>query len=305
MTGALEEKSNTATATVEVMPDKVFDTASIIGKVFEDHNKDGFQADATAFEVQLSANVSDKDFIANTTVMIRDGKEHHLKDRSHTRGEHTGNVYGVQANQAGEFKHNYGHAIESKKQSKQFDSVLVAGYEIDELYGMSKNRTLPSSNKVSFQFETKTKEGFSFSVITESGTRLVFDREGNISSNHVGDKQQGLSAENLDVTRNLYKDGDHYLWEIVIENKGIYEDGIPGVRLLTVEGIVIETDQYGRYHVPDQWVLDKKGKNFLVKVDTDSLPTGMKVISENPRVKRISPNKLTKFNFSVSVEDKE
>ncbi|TMX35908.1 DUF11 domain-containing protein [Vibrio sp. Hep-1b-8] len=305
VTGALEEKSNTATATVEVMPDKVFDTASIIGKVFEDHNKDGFQADATAFEVKLSANVSDRDYIANTTVMIRDGKEHHLKDRSHTRGEHTGNVYGVQVNQAGEFKHNYGHAVESKKQSKQFDSVLVAGYEIDELYGMSKNRTLPSSNKVSFQLETKTKEGFSFSVITESGTRLVFDREGNISSNHVGDKQQGLSAENLDVTRNLFKDGDHYLWEIVIENKGIYEDGIPGVRLLTVEGIVIETDQYGRYHVPDQWVLDKKGKNFLVKVDTDSLPTGMKVISENPRVQRISPNKLTKFNFSVSVEDKE
>ncbi|MGD8231957.1 DUF11 domain-containing protein [Vibrio sp. TRT 1302] len=305
VTGALEEKSNTATATVEVMPDKVFDTASIIGKVFEDHNKDGFQADATAFEVQLSANVSDRDYIANTTVMIRDGKEHHLKDRSHTRGEHTGNVYGVKVNQAGEFKHNYAHAVESKQQSKQFDSALVAGYEIDELYGMSKNRTLPSSNKVSFQLETKTKEGFSFSVITESGTRLVFDREGNISSNHVGDKQQGLSAENLDVTRNLYKDGDHYLWEIVIENKGIYEDGIPGVRLLTVEGIVIETDQYGRYHVPDQWVLDKKGKNFLVKVDTDSLPTGMKVISENPRVQRISPNKLTKFNFSVSVEDKE
>lgn len=49
-----------------------------------------------------------------------------------------------------------------------------------------------------------------------------------------------------------------YLWEIIVENKGLYEDGIPGVRLLTVEGIIIETDQYGRYHVPDQWVLNKK-----------------------------------------------
>ncbi|MEL7293626.1 MAG: hypothetical protein AAGJ78_09265 [Pseudomonadota bacterium] len=114
-----------------------------------------------------------------------------------------------------------------------------------------------------------------------------------------------MSAENLNVTRHLYKDGDHYLWEIVIENKGIYEDGVPGVRLLTVEGIVIETDEYGRYHVPDQWVLDKKGQNFLIKVDTDSLPTGMKVISENPRVQRISPNKLTKFNFSVAVEEED
>ncbi|MDF5341454.1 hypothetical protein P3650_25135, partial [Vibrio parahaemolyticus] len=114
-----------------------------------------------------------------------------------------------------------------------------------------------------------------------------------------GDKQKGLSAENIDVERNLYRDGDEYFWEIVVENKGLYEDGIPGVRLLTVEGIIIETDQYGRYHVPDQWVLNKKGKQFLVKVDTDSLPTGMKVISENPKVQRITPNKLTKFNFSI------
>ena len=305
VSGALEEKSNTATATVEVLPDKVFDTASIIGKVFEDHNKDGFQADATAFEIQLSANVSDRDYIKNTTVLIRDGKETRLKDRRHNRGEHTGHVYGVKVNSAGDYKHNYSHATQAKEPSYDYDSALVDGYEIDKLYGISKNRTLPASNKVSFQLETKTKQGFSFSVITESGTRLVFDREGNITSRHVGDKQQELSAENLDVTRNLYKDGDHYLWEIIIENKGIYEDGIPGVRLLTVEGIIIETDQYGRYHVPDQWVLDKKGKNFLVKVDTDSLPTGMKVISENPRVQRISPNKLTKFNFSVSVEEKE
>lgn len=51
------------------------------------------------------------------------------------------------------------------------------------------------------------------------------------------------------------------MWEIIIENIGLYEDGIPGVRLLTVEGIIIETDQYGRYHVPDQWVLDKKKEN--------------------------------------------
>lgn len=305
VSGALEEKSNTATATVEVMPDKVFDTASIIGKVFEDHNKDGFQADATAFDVMLSVNVSDSDYIANSTVMIREGKETHLKDRSHEVGKHKGSVYGVKINEAGEFKHNYSHAVDNKQLSKLIDSALVEGYELDKLYGMSKNRTMPSGNKVSFQLETKTKRGFSFSVVTESGTRLVFDKEGKITSSHVGDKQQGLSAENLDVTRNLYKDGDHYLWEIVIENKGIYEDGIPGVRLLTVEGIVIETDQYGRYHVPDQWVLDKKGKNFLVKVDTDSLPTGMKVISENPRVQRISPNKLTKFNFSVAVGEKE
>ena len=67
----------------------------------------------------------------------------------------------------------------------------------------------------------------------------------------------------------------------------------------------IYTDQYGRYHVPDQWVLNKKGKNFLVKLDTDSLSTSMEVVSENPKVLRITPNKLTKFNFSVHRKDQE
>lgn len=56
--------------------------------------------------------------------------------------------------------------------------------------------------------------------------------------------------------------------------------------------------------MPDQWVLNKKGKNFLVKLDTDSLPTSMEVVSENPKVLRITPNKLTKFNFSVHAKRK-
>lgn len=297
--GALVEKSNTATATVEVLPDKVFDTASIIGKVFEDHNRDGFQADATAFDIELKANISHRDYIPNTTVMIRGEREVRLQDHTHA-----GKAY-PQLGYEGKVKaHEQSSSDVSQTKNKRFtDSALVQGISIDELFGLSHNRTLPESNKVVIQLETKTDKGFTFSVVTDAGTRIVFDRQGNISSHYVGDKKAGLSAENLDITRHLYRDGDHYLWEIIIENKGVYEDGVPGVRLLTVEGIVIETDQYGRYHVPDQWVLDKKGKNFLVKVDTDSLPTGMKVISENPRVQRISPNKLTKFNFSVAVDE--
>ncbi len=305
VTGALVVKSNTATATVEVLPDKVFDTASIIGKVFEDHNKDGFQADATAFDVVIAANISDQDYIPNSTIVVKNGHERALKDHEHQGGKHQGHVYGIKMEQTGDYQHNYSHATKQPKKATFFDSALVEGVEVNKLFGVSRNRTLPESNKVALQVSTRSDKGFSFSVVSDGGSRIVFDREGNITTQHVDDRKEGLSAENLDITRNLYKDGDHYLWEIVIENKGIYEDGIPGVRLLTVEGIVIETDQYGRYHVPDQWVLDKKGKNFLVKVDTDSLPTGMKVISENPRVQRISPNKLTKFNFSVSVEEKQ
>ncbi|CAH7341992.1 conserved hypothetical protein [Vibrio chagasii] len=264
--------SNEDTAKVTVEPDKVFDTSSIIGKVFEDHNKDGFQADATAFNVELTASLPTQDYIAGSTIIARDGKEIAVRDKD---------LIGTAT------------------------SALEQGLELGDLWGHSVNRTLPETSKVVIQFQTHTQQSFDFYVTTDAGSRIEFDAQGQIQFKHESDKRKGLSAENLNVTRNLYRDGEDYLWEIVIENKGIYEDGIPGVKLMTVEGIVIYTDQYGRYHVPDQWVLNKKGKNFLVKLDTDSLSTSMEVVSENPKVLRITPNKLTKFNFSVHRKDQE
>ncbi|WP_425315780.1 hypothetical protein [Vibrio owensii] len=264
--------SNEDSAKVTVEPDKVFDTSSIIGKVFEDHNKDGFQADATAFDVELIAKLPTQDYIAGSTIVVRDGKE---------------------------------LSVEDEQDNGQVISAVQEGVELGDLWGHSINRTISETKSVAIQFKTRTRESFDFTVTSDGGSRIEFDAQGQIKFAHESDKKNGLSAENLNVTRNLYRHGDAYLWEIVIENKGVYEDGIPGVKLMTVEGIVIHTDQYGRYHVPDQWVLNKKGKNFLVKLDTDSLPTSMEVVSENPKVLRITPNKLTKFNFSVHRKAKD
>ncbi|WP_072055476.1 DUF11 domain-containing protein [Aliivibrio fischeri] len=264
--GPLQIKSNMSSATVEITPDKLFDTASIIGKVFEDHNGDGYQAEATAYEIKITADIPRSAYISNSTTLEILGQEENV----------------------------------SESDIAPINKSIV----IDHLFGLSRNRTLPEGNKAVLQFATITKDKFDFTVETEDGTHILFKKDDSVITNHTGDRQEGLTGENLNVTRNLYKDGDHYLWEIIIENMGLYEDGIPGVRLLTVEGIIIETDQYGRYHVPDQWVLDKKGKQFLVKVDSDSLPTGMTVISENPKVLRITPHALTKFNFSVQSEEK-
>ncbi|WP_373408848.1 hypothetical protein [Vibrio jasicida] len=264
--------SNEDSAKVTVEPDKVFDTSSIIGKVFEDHNKDGFQADATAFDVELIANLPTQDYIAGSTIVVRDGKE---------------------------------LSVEDEQDNGQVISAVQEGVELGDLWGHSINRTISETKSVAIQFKTRTRESFDFTVTSDGGSRIEFDAQGQIKFAHESDKKNGLSAENLNVTRNLYRHGDAYLWEIVIENKGVYEDGIPGVKLMTVEGIVIHTDQYGRYHVPDQWALNKKGKNFLVKLDTDSLPTSMEVVSENPKVLRITPNKLTKFNFSVHRKAKD
>ncbi|WP_305832154.1 hypothetical protein [Photobacterium leiognathi] len=260
-----EDKSNVDKAVVEIEADKLFDTASIIGKVFEDLNGDGFQADATAKGITVKTDLPKGDYVANSTTLMRDGKTTVVSD------------------------------------AKQV-APISSGITVKTLMGQSQNRTLKQGNKAVIRFKTTTATPFAFSVTTNNGTHVHFGTDGKITRTLTGDTKQGLSAENLNVTRNLYQAKTGYVWEIVIENLGIYEDGIPGVRLITTEGIKIETDQFGRYHIPDQWVKDKKGKNFLVKVDTDSLPTGMKVISENPKVQRITPNALAKFNFSVQTK---
>ncbi len=260
-----EDKSNVDKAVVEIEADKLFDTASIIGKVFEDLNGDGFQADATAKGITVKTDLPKGDYVANSTTLMRDGKTTVVSD----------------AKQA---------------------APINRGITVKTLMGQSQNRTLKQGNKAVIRFKTTTASPFAFSVTTSNGTHVHFGTDGKITRTLTGDTKQGLSVENLNVTRNLYQAKTGYVWEIVIENLGIYEDGIPGVRLITTEGIKIETDQFGRYHIPDQWVKDKKGKNFLVKVDTDSLPTGMKVISENPKVQRITPNALAKFNFSVQTK---
>ncbi|MCK6263704.1 DUF11 domain-containing protein [Vibrio sp. ZSDE26] len=309
-TGALVVRSSVASATVEITPDKVFDTASIIGKVFEDHNQDGFQADATAFDIIVTAQIDDDNYIAGTTTLTQNDEKpvaditHHVEVAVYGQYDQDEDSYQYMPG-IGDKSKDSRMAKTTKKPTNVKASKLTQGIEVSRLFGISRNRTLPEGNTVSIQFKARTKAGIPFTVETDEGTFIEFDAQGNIVTHNTSDKADGLSAENLDVTRNLYKDGEAYLWEILIENKGLYEDGIPGVRLLTVEGIIIETDQYGRYHVPDQWVLNKKGKQFLIKVDTDSLPTGMKVLSENPLVKRVSPNALTKFNFSVHTEHKD
>ncbi|WP_299874013.1 hypothetical protein [uncultured Cocleimonas sp.] len=85
-------------------------------------------------------------------------------------------------------------------------------------------------------------------------------------------------------------------------NNGIQdtnEYGIPGVRLATVSGLLLETDGYGRYHIPDNKINPKLSRNFIVKIDAASLPTGSIIQSENPRVVRLTNGSLNKINFAV------
>lgn len=89
------------------------------------------------------------------------------------------------------------------------------------------------------------------------------------------------------------KNGDGYF------NDG--EAGLPGVRLATVNGLLVTTDKHGRFHVGCAELPDKAiGSNFVMKLDTRTLPEGYSVTSENPRTVRLTAGKATKLNFGAA-----
>jgi len=121
------------------------------------------------------------------------------------------------------------------------------------------------------------------------------DRISNIGSvtvrreiEHVFDCGEIIGKVFDDKNRNGYQD------------KG--EPGLPGVRVATVKGELITTDKHGRYHVPCASIPDADiGSNFILKLDTRTLPTGYRITTENPRVVRLTRGKLTKLNFGASI----
>jgi uncharacterized repeat protein (TIGR01451 family) len=89
-------------------------------------------------------------------------------------------------------------------------------------------------------------------------------------------------------------------------NRSSYQDegepGLPGVRVATVKGVLITTDKHGRFSVPCAELPDQDiGSNFILKVDTRTLPTGYRMTTENPRTVRLTAGKVTKLNFGAAI----
>jgi adhesin/invasin len=80
------------------------------------------------------------------------------------------------------------------------------------------------------------------------------------------------------------------------------EIGIPGVRIVTAEGYIITTDQFGRYHLLNilggEWGI---GRNFIMKVDESSLPKGSTFTTANPLLRRLTPGIPVRFDFGVKL----
>ena len=78
------------------------------------------------------------------------------------------------------------------------------------------------------------------------------------------------------------------------------EQGISGVRLMTVEGLLVETDGKGRYHIEGIEASPyARGANYILKVDSHTLPKGSVFTTQNPLVKRITQGLPALYNFGV------
>ena len=88
-----------------------------------------------------------------------------------------------------------------------------------------------------------------------------------------------------------------------LNGNGTADDGEPGlaaVRIATVKGVLVTTDKNGRFHLSCADIPNAEtGSNFLMKLDTRTLPEGYRVTTENPRDVRLTRGKVTKLNFGA------
>ncbi|WP_197920585.1 SdrD B-like domain-containing protein [Aurantiacibacter sediminis] len=91
-------------------------------------------------------------------------------------------------------------------------------------------------------------------------------------------------------------DGDGY------QDEG--EPGVPSIRLATVNGELITTDEYGRYHITCAAVPDARiGSNYVLRLDERTLPQGYSVTHDNPRSIRLTRGKMSELNFGIAEAD--
>jgi uncharacterized repeat protein (TIGR01451 family) len=79
------------------------------------------------------------------------------------------------------------------------------------------------------------------------------------------------------------------------------EAGLPGARVVSARGLIVTSDEHGRFHITCAAVPNEaRGANFILKLDDRSLPSGYRLTTENPRVQRLTRGKMAKFNFGAT-----
>ncbi|MBL4725915.1 MAG: hypothetical protein JKY83_04425, partial [Rhizobiaceae bacterium] len=78
------------------------------------------------------------------------------------------------------------------------------------------------------------------------------------------------------------------------------EDGLSGVQVTTINGLLLTTDSFGRFHVACSEILDSQiGSDFTVTLNERTLPDDFRMSSKNPGAVRITPGTINKIDFGT------
>ncbi|MFC5741780.1 DUF7507 domain-containing protein [Dyella tabacisoli] len=259
--------SNVAQASVQRSADPLFEDSRVFGTVFDDRNGDGWQASATAGHLHVQGGFSAAAYVAGSTTVDKG----------------TG-----------------------PKPEADASAPMLHGIALGDLAGRLTVAQPQNSHRIVVSQLLHQADFTDDFVLTSSeGTTLRMRADGNVTTTLSGDAAKGMSAQALTVERHVSPAEDgHVRVDYVIVNQGVDERGIPGVRIGTVEGLVMESDAYGRFHLEGIDVPNMaRGRNFIMKVDPATLPPNITFTTPNPLVKRITQGLPARFDFGVKLPE--
>ncbi|MEI2453808.1 OmpA family protein [Lysobacter firmicutimachus] len=256
--------SNVATAEVQLIADPLLDESLILGTVFDDRDGDGWQDSAAMDGIKVQGGFAPEAYVPNSTTVDRGAGPTPEPDASSPmlHGIALGSIAG-----------------------RQSDADPVSAHTV-----VIRQRL----NALSFNDE--------FTLTTQQGVTVRMDAAGATRIERSGDAAKNLTAAAPTVERRVSQGEGGYVVDYVVSNTGVDERGIPGVRIASVEGLLMETDQFGRYHLEgvDVGTLER-GRNFILKVDPATLPPGSVFTTDNPLVRRVTPGLPVRFDWGVKL----
>jgi uncharacterized repeat protein (TIGR01451 family) len=253
--------SNTATADVQLVGDPLLDESTIMGTVFNDRDGDQWQDGGDLSGVRVQGGFAPDAYVANSTTVDRG---------------------------------------DGAKPEPDASSPMLHGIDVGGIAGRQSDAD-PGRTVTISQMLRSLNFTDDFVLTSAQGATVRMAADGSTRVEKSGDAAKGLTAAEPKVERRVAQVADGYRVDYVISNAGIAERGVPGVRIATVEGVLVETDQYGRYHLVGVDGGRERGRNFIMKVDPATLPPGTTFTTDNPLVRRVTPGVPTRFDFGVKL----
>ncbi|KAF1726705.1 hypothetical protein CSC78_03890 [Pseudoxanthomonas japonensis] len=254
--------SNVATAEVMLVADAMVDDSLVFGTVFNDRDGDGWQDGAALSGIRVQGGFAPEVYVAGSTTLDRGTGPQPQADAS---------------------------------------APLLHGLEVGAMAGRQSEADPVQGRQVVIRQALRELSFTDDFVLTnDQGVTVRMDRNGVTSLETTGEAAKGLTAAMPTVERRVAQGEGGHVVDYVIGNAGIEERGVPGVRIATVEGLLIETDQFGRYHLAGlsggAW---ERGRNVVLKVDPSTLPAGTRMTTDNPLLRRVTPGVPVRFDWGV------